>query len=465
MSAEGHKVLVVDDEDGMRLFLKEVLLKEGYRVTEASGGREAVQYVKDVSDFKVVVIDVRMPDLNGIDALMQIKGIDERIVPIILTAYGEEKMDIDILKNGKGTFLTKPVDIDTVRAAVRQSIQQYEEGLAKAGMPPDRVMTYSFRDIIGESQKMLEVRQLIRDIAETDVTVLIFGESGTGKELVARAIHASSTRKDASFVGLNCSAIPETLLESELFGHEKGAFTGADKEKPGKFEVAEGGTLFLDEVADMNLLTQAKVLRVLQEREFERVGGSVSIKIDVRVIAATNKNLEEEVSAKRFREDLYYRLNVVPVYLPPLRERKEDIPLLINHFIEKFGEKLAKPATHISVEAIECLMNYPWPGNIRELENVIQRSLVLSKDNTIAFMHLPDKLKQSCCTTEPEEGEGEHVIIPLSELTDNIIGEMEKKMILRALEKAGGNRQKAAEILKVSRMTLYNKLKKYDISE
>ncbi|MCK4248359.1 MAG: sigma-54-dependent Fis family transcriptional regulator, partial [Candidatus Omnitrophica bacterium] len=391
MPENKEKILVVDDEDSIRFFLKEALEPQGYLIETASSGEEAVAKVK-VCSYAVVIMDIKMSGMSGFEAIEQIKKINEDLVVIILTTHGTEKMGIEAVEKGAYDYFTKPFDIDKMRSILCKGIQRYHENLKVRQLQEEVEKEYQFSNIVGKSQQMARIFKTIKKVATTNITVLVYGESGTGKELAARAIHYNGPRHQEPFIEMNCAAIPETLLESELFGYEKGAFTGAGGRKPGKFELADKGTLFLDEVGDMSLLTQSKLLRILEDKEFERVGGVTSIKVDVRIIAATNKDLLDLVQKKMFREDLYFRLNVVSITLPPLRERREDITYLFDYFMKKFSEKFGRKIKNISMEAMEVLMNYHWPGNVREFENVLQRAIILEEGDTITVEHLPDIL-------------------------------------------------------------------------
>ncbi len=462
MSSQKPLVLVVDDDESMRFLLMESLKKEGCEVVTALSADEALGRMKEKS-FDVAILDVRMPKVNGLELLEKIKEIDSGVVIILITAYGFEKMAIKAAERGAYDYFTKPFDVDKMRESVRSAVRRRRLD-TKKGQHPDVETEYSLDEIIGKSEKIREIYEVISKVSNTDVTVLLHGESGTGKELVARAIHYNSPRKDKPFVEMSCSAIPETLLESELFGYEKGAFTGASDKKLGKFEIANRGTLFLDEVGDMSLFTQAKVLRVLQEKRFERVGGTKPISVDVRIIAATNKNLMKMAKNGEFREDLYYRLNVVPIFLPPLRERREDIPLLFEHFVRRFNKRFNRKIRDVSVDAMELLMNYRWPGNIRELENVLQKAIILEEQETLTKRYLPDSI-QSVDKDIRIDLDSENIPISLHKAVEKVVENVEKRVILNALDKSGGNKTKAAEAIKISRKSLHNKMRKYSLGK
>ncbi len=445
-----ERILVVEDDATFRSFLQMVLRSEGYEVREAADGETGLAMLRRET-FDLVVSDLKMPGISGIDLYRQLKS--ETVPPpfVLLTAYGTIEEAVAAVKDGVSDFLTKPLkDPETLRILVRKTLdnsrkdrtlQSMEEADAK-GLPPE--------SLIFSGKAMDGVKRLVREVAPTAANVVISGESGTGKELVARTVHLLSPRGKAGFVPINCAAIPEALLESELFGHEKGAFTGAIQAKRGKFELAQGGTIFLDEIGDMPLALQAKLLRVIQERKFERVGGTREIRADVRIIAATHRDLDTEVREKRFREDLFYRLNVFPIRLPPLRERKDALPQLTEYFIRRFAGITGKPTKGIAPEAMALLMAYDWPGNIRELQNVIERAVILGRETI-----LPDNLPGTLIgriVRAPDENHGALKVV-------------EREAILKALENAGGNRRKAAQELGISRRTLQYRLKEFGLIE
>ncbi|MGE5592928.1 MAG: sigma-54-dependent transcriptional regulator [Betaproteobacteria bacterium] len=396
MTGEGGKrsttsILVVDDDEGIRDTLEAVLSEEGYQVTAAGTGRAALELARG-REFHLVLLDLRMPDMSGLEILPRLRNELPHAPIIIMTAYGTIKTAVEAVKQGAYDFVSKPFDLDEMRITIEKALAH-----ERLKMENERLRTMLedelvFQEIVGRSAKMRAVFELIRKVANHDVTVLIVGESGTGKELVARAIHYNSPRRAGPFLKLNCAALPDALLESELFGYEKGAFTGAQMRKPGRFELADGGTLFLDEIGNMSPSMQVKLLRVLQEKEFERVGGKSTVKVDVRILAATNSNLRSEVAKGAFREDLYYRLNVVQICVPPLRERKEDIPLLAQHFIREFNVSLGKEFAGVSPQAMNLLTRYDWPGNVRELKNAIQAAMLLGEGPFIMPEHLPEEV-------------------------------------------------------------------------
>lgn len=448
------KILVADDETSHRQMIEAVLAAEGYEVTQAEDGQAAISAVED-RFYDLVIMDVRMPNVDGIQALQKIKQISPDIPVIIMTAYASVGSAVDALKSSAYDYLIKPLDIDELKILVDKALRHHQleqENLYLKERLSDR---FDFSNIIGRSPSMTRLFETVALVAPSEATALIVGESGTGKELIANAIHQNSPRKDRPFIIVNCAALPETLLESELFGHEKGAFTGAITRKQGRFQLAHNSSIFLDEIAEMAPATQAKILRVLQEREFEPVGSTQTIKVDTRVIAATNKNLEEEIQAGRFREDLYYRLNVVTVDVPPLRQRREDIPLLADFFLKQYAQKNRRLIKGFTPRATDLLMRYEWPGNVRELENIIERAVIMSRGEMITPLEFPNDLQNL------DEALKESRI----DLTPGrSLKEVEKVLILRTLEETGGNRTHAARILGISRRTLQLKLKEYGIN-
>ncbi len=449
--SEKPRILVVDDEESHRIMLRAVLKDEGYEVVEAADGTEAVRAVEQ-EPFDLVLLDVRMKTMDGIEALNEIRKISPLIPVLIMTAYASVKTAVEALKAGAFDYLTKPLDIEELKILIEKALELYhlrEENLTLKERLGDR---FDFSKIIGKSRKMRELFDTLSLVAPTDATILILGESGTGKELVANAIHHNSFRKSQPFIKISCSALPETLLESELFGHERGAFTGAIARREGRFQLAHRGTIFLDEVGEMSQTTQMKLLRVLQEKEFEPLGSTQTLKVDVRVIAATHKDLTQEVKEGRFRDDLFYRLNVIPIHLPPLRERKEDIPDLANHFLSQYREKNKKEIKEFSPKALDLLIRYEWPGNIRELENCIERAVIVARGELIAPVDLPPSIQNL------PAGKGDSEILFPAGIS---LQEAEKALILKTLEDAGGNRSRAAEILGINRRTLQMKLKEY----
>ncbi len=454
------KILIVDDEEDLRFTLSELMNKEGYYVETAEDGLKALEKIKNKS-FDVVILDMKMPRMDGIQTLLEIRKIDKESTVIMMTAFGSREIAYQSMDIGAYDYFTKPFDINEMRVVVRRAL---EKNLLQRELQALKQQEREYENIIGTSERMKEVYRLISQVSKLDVTVLIIGESGTGKELVSHAIHINSYRQKKPFIKMNCVAIPEGLLESELFGHERGAFTGASERRLGKFEMAQGGTIFLDEIGDMTLPTQAKLLRVIQEREFERVGGNNVIKVDVRVVAATNKDLVKAVEEKSFREDLYFRLNVISIFLPPLRERRDDLPLLFEYFREKYNNKFGKNIQKISTPVLKFIQEYSWPGNVREFENFIQRAIALSPSDIIEEDAIPIEIKPGTTIPSPS------ITLPsedinLSDHINHITAEAEKRIIIKALQSAGGNRSQAAKALGLSRKCLYDKLAKYNISD
>ena len=448
------KILVVDDERSHRQMIEAVLSAEGYEIAQADNGQAAIDAVAE-KFYDLVIMDIRMPELGGIEALKKIKAISPGIPILIMTAYASVGTAVDALKSGASDYLTKPLDIEELKLLVAKTLrihQLEEENIYLKERLNDR---FDFSNIIGQSPAMNKLFETMALVAPSEATALIIGESGTGKELIANAIHQNSPRKDRPFIKVNCAALPETLLESELFGHEKGSFTGAIARKQGRFQLAHKSSIFLDEIAEMAPATQAKILRVLQELEFEPLGSTQSIKVDTRVIAATNKNLEEEIAAGRFREDLYYRLNVVVLDVPPLRERREDIPYLADFFLKRYADKNRRLIQGFTPRATDLLMRYDWPGNVRELENIIERAVIMSRAEVITPLELPNNLQE----LDEELKDSQVNLTPGRSLK-----EVEKAMILRTLEETGGNRTHAARILGITRRTLQLRLKDYGIN-
>jgi two-component system response regulator HydG len=444
-------ILVADDEKAHRLMLRAHLEREGFDVVEASDGQDAIAKVAErIVD--LVLMDIRMPVIDGMEALAKIKKLNPAVPVIIMTAYGSIGSAVEALKSGAEDYLSKPLDMDELIFKVNKALR-YRQLEEENVLQKERLgMRFDFSRIIGTSPAIKELFETLSMVAPTEATILLLGESGTGKELVANAIHQNSPRREKPYVKVNCAALPETLLESELFGHEKGAFTGATGKKKGRFELADGGTIFLDEIGEMSLSTQTKILRVLQEREFEPVGGTKTIKVDVRIIAATNKQLEQEVSKGRFREDLYYRINVVPITIPPLRERSEDIPLLAGHFLRIYSEKNKRAIRGFEPGVMQAFMQHSWPGNVRELENIVERMVIMSRGDTVGLNDLPPAL----ASHQQEEG---RTPSPTS------LRDVERETIVKTLRQTGGNRTKTAAILGITRKTLQNKIKEYAIDK
>ena len=448
------KILVVDDEAPHRQMLDAVLSVEGYEIYHAGDGQEAISLVEE-RFYDLILMDIRMSKVGGIEALKKIKKISPGIPIIIMTAYASVSTAVDALKSGAYDYLTKPLDIEELKILIEKALHHRKLEQENVYLKERLGDRFDFSNIIGRSPAMQDLFETIALVAPSEATVLIAGESGTGKELIANAIHHNSPRKDRAFIKVNCAALPETLLESELFGHEKGAFTGALARKQGRFQLAHTGSIFLDEVGEMTPTTQTKILRVLQEREFEPLGSTQTLKVDTRVIAATNKNLLEEIEQGNFREDLYYRLNVVTLEVPSLRERREDISLLADFFLKQYAEKNQRLIKGFTPKAMDLLIRHDWPGNVRELENVVERAVIMARGDLISQGELPDAIRSL-------EGEMEEAEIDLS--PGRSLKEVERDMILRTLEDTDGNRTRTAEILGISRRTLQLKLKEYGVN-
>ncbi len=440
-------ILIVDDEPSVRDSLEHWFRRDGYRVGSAGDGEEALRLL-DAGRWDLVIIDMKMPGMDGLELQRRIRSRDPNAVTLILTAYGSVETAVTALKEGAFDYVNKPVDPDELSHVVQKALEQRRLRTENVALKAKLDELSGLPRIVGESPAIRKVLELARAVAPTDATVLIRGESGTGKELIAQAIHADSHRRYFAMVPVNCGALPDTLLESELFGHERGAFTGAQYRRKGRFEMADGGTLFLDEVGTLNLKTQVDLLRVLESKEVTRIGASKPIKVDFRLVCATNQDLEQMVSAGTFREDLYYRINVVAVHIPPLRERLEDIPLLARHFLEKYSLQMNRPFRDIAPEAVDLLSRYPWPGNVRELANAIERALVVGKPPLVEAANLPLSLAQS----RPVVAAGDS------------LADVEKAHIGAILERTGWNISRAARILEIDRVTLYNKIRKFELA-
>jgi two-component system response regulator HydG len=447
-----NTVLVVDDDLAHRTMLRTLLSGWGYSVTEAGDGDAAIAQVRE-KPFDLILMDVRMVKVSGLAALAEIKAFNPAIPVIIMTAYASVETAVEALKKGAYDYLTKPLDFDELRLIMERAMEHRHLKEENRRLRESLGIQFDRRNLIGRSRAMTSLLETVAQVAPSEATVLISGESGTGKEMIAGAIHYNSLRKDGPFVKINCAAITETLLESELFGHEKGSFTGADRRKEGKFRQAEGGSIFLDEISEMSLGMQVKLLRVLQERELTRVGGEEVVKVNVRVIAATNRNLIQDIAAGRFREDLYYRLNVVTLHLPPLRERREDIPLLAQHILTRFAEQNHKAICGFTPQAMDRLLRYDWPGNVRELMNAVERGVVMSRSEYLDEAELPLLFPGEDQLGGPQE--------PPAKPGDTSLDEMEKAAILKTLEAAEGNKSEAARRLGITRRTLHQKLKKW----
>jgi two-component system response regulator AtoC len=448
MDKQSAHLLVVDDDPVTVDLLKEVLVKEGYDVTTALSGEEAIARGVNIP-FDIVITDVRMGDTDGMEVLRSFKKDAPETTVIMITAFGSIETAIEAIRQGAFDYISKPFKLDEIKFTIRRALEQRRLLKENRFYRQELLDKYQFKNVIGRAPQMFEVYKTIAKVADTKSTVLIYGERGTGKELVARSVHYNSHRNERPFIPVDCASLTETLIESELFGHIRGAFTGAMSTKRGLFEEADGGTVFLDEISNLSLTVQTKLLRFLQEHEIKRVGGTESIKVDVRVIAATNQLLEPLVKQGRFREDLFDRLNVLSIALPPLRERQEDIPLLATHFLRRFAEENQKNISHISPEALEILTHYSWPGNVRELEHTIERAVILSIHPIILREDLPGKIF--------EEAQGTALMLPRKPLS---LKELEKKYVLKVLEEVKGNKKKAAEILGIDRTTLYRILGK-----
>ena len=453
------RILVVDDERSMRELLAIVLRREGYEVLLAENGRTAIEMLERES-VDLLISDIKMPDLSGVEVLRAAKRIDQDILGIMITAFASTETAVEAMRLGACDYLSKPFDIDLLKMKVREKIENRQLKQENVLLKRTLGLAHQFSNIIGRSESMLGVFKMIETVARTNSTILLTGESGTGKGLVAQAVHFHSLRREKPMVSLNCGALPENLLESELFGHMRGAFTGADSNKKGLLEVAERGTVFLDEIGEMSPVMQVKLLRVLQERRFRRVGGLEEVQADIRVIAATNQDLTRLVAEGRFREDLFYRINVIPISLPPLRERREDIGLLAEHFLAKYNEQMAKEITGISHEAMALLMEHSWPGNIRELENVLERAVALEATPTI----LPDSLPPTIRGDLPRAGNASLEALPDSGFDlEAHVKEIEISYIAEALKQSGGVQVKAAELLGMSFRSFRYYVKKYNL--
>lgn len=451
-----HKyILVVEDNDTMRLGIEESLRREGYEVCAFDNGPDAINAFKQ-NPSQLAIIDLKMDPMDGNEVLAKIKELSPITETLMISAFGTVETAVNSMQKGASDFLTKPFSPDELRIRVKNLFEKFEreqklENLIEHNRLLNEELQTSFSEIVGESNAIKEIFTLIKQVAANDTTLLIHGESGTGKELVARAIHTNSNRADKPFVKVNCGALNENLLESELFGHEKGAFTGAIRQKKGRFELANSGTLFLDEIGDVSTSMQVKLLRVLQENEFERVGGETTIKTDVRIISSTNRDLPNLIAEEKFRDDLYYRLSVIPIQLPALRERKEDIPLLVSFFLKKISEKLRQPEKFIDNEEMKLLQEYSWPGNIRELENLIERLVVICTDEKIEFDLIARHLTGKSSLSNGVDN------FPLQEALYNF----EKKLIQQAMKKANGVKNRAAKLLGINTSALYYKLEKF----
>ncbi len=456
-----ESILVIEDNPEEATLLQALLQEAGFHVDIAYDGEEGIARL-DENFYDVVVTDLAMPKKGGLEVLEHVVTNAPETICIILTGHGSIKSAVEAIKKGAYDYLTKPFRRDEILLVLQKALETRRLRRDNEFLRRRLWRERGYGEIIGKSKPMRQIFSLIEKVANTDSTILILGESGTGKELVARAIHNASLRSEGPFIPVNCGAIPEELLESELFGHEKGAFTGALKTRIGRFELAHGGTIFLDEVSEMSPKLQVKLLRVLQEHTFERVGGTRSIKVDIRVIAATNRDLEKEVKEGRFREDLFYRLNVIPIKLPPLRERREDIPLLVEHFLQRFAQRKNRNVQGITKEALECLMRHDWPGNVRELENVIERMVILSGEEYLTLEDVPEYILGR--SSPPTFFADDNFDIPDEGINlPQLMREFEKRLILKALDKTGWVKNRAAKLLHINRTTLIEKMKKQKI--
>ena len=457
-----NTILVVDDEPNYLIVISELLKEENYEVVTAPSGEDGLKVVEE-TDLDLVLTDMRMPGMGGLEFLKATKKHNKDLPVIMITAFGEVEKAVVAMKAGAYNYLSKPFNNEELLMNIRKAIEHYSLLRENVRLRGEAKVRYGFASIVGKNARMQEIYQLIEKVAPTTASVLITGESGTGKELVARAIHINSPREKAPFISVNCAALPETLLESELFGHERGAFTGATALRKGRFELADTGTLFLDEIGDIPLSLQAKLLRVLQERNFERVGGVKPISVDVRIITATNRDLKDEVDKGNFREDLYYRFNVLHIHLPPLRERADDIPMLAEHFIKKFAKLLNKPDLSISGDALRYLTGLPWEGNVRELENTIERAGILCSGDVIQTEDVhPGVAGEEEVPNWSPNGEFEKFLpsdLPLPEILSGV----EERLLKRALEDANNVQARAAETLGITKSLLQYKMKKYQL--
>jgi len=448
----GEKILIVDDEKSMCQYLSIMLKKDGYDVKTVNSGKKAVDEVKE-GNYDVVITDIKMEGMDGIQVLAEVKKVDRNLPVVIMTAYASQKTAIEALNNGAFYYLIKRAKNEEIKMVIRNALDMHRVKNENVFLKKQLKKKDEFKEIIGKSDEIQEVFQLVDKVADTDSTILICGESGTGKELIAKAIHYRSGRSNQPFVSINCGALPESLLESELFGHVKGSFTGAIKDKEGLFKVACGGTFFLDEVGETSPAIQVKLLRVLQEREIIPVGGTTPIKVDARLIAATNADLEKAVQEDTFRADLYYRLNVIPIVIPPLRDRRDDVELLVDHFLRIASENSGRKRT-LSKETMELLVNYDWPGNVRELENIIERAVILEEGDEITVDSLPDKIRN-------HSQQRRKIVMEKAQMT---LEELEKEYLISVLEATGWQKKKASSILGINASTLYRKIQRYGLS-
>jgi len=472
----GARILIADDEPNLRRVLSAILQRDGYDVLVAEDGDQALSLVESTID--VIITDLKMPGTDGMRVLEEVTRREPGIPVIMITAFGSVDNAVTAVKSGAFDYIEKPFEQEQIRQIVDKAVKQRAANQAAPQQAADRddAPAPGRFGLVGTSAGMEAIYGVIEKVADTPSTVLITGESGTGKELVAKALHEQSSRRDNAFIKINCAAIPKNLMESELFGYEKGAFTGATSSKPGRFELADGGTLFLDEIGEIPVEMQVKLLRAIQESEFERVGGIKTLKVDVRLITATNRDLEHEVKEGNFREDLFYRLNVVPLRIPPLRERAGDVPLLVTHIIERFNERLNKSVERVEDEALEVLCRYAWPGNIRELENVLERIMLFSSDDTLGAGDLPPEVRdgnpapaEAAPARERQASSGDAISVgeetSLKDIVRAETSRVERELIARALEETGGNVTQAAKLLKISRKSLQMKMKEFGLRD
>jgi len=459
-----YSILIVDDEPNYLVVLSELLQDEGYEVFTAPGGAKGFEMVKEL-DLDLVISDMQMPEVDGLQLLLKIKEYNEDLPVIMITAYAEVEKAVSAMQAGAFSYLAKPFSNDELLVNIQKAVQVYSIVRENTRLRSEIKGKSGFAGMVGKNPRMKQVYELIEKVAPTPSSVLISGESGTGKELVAKAIHMNSPRQKEAFITVNCAALSENLLESELFGHEKGAFTGAVAMRKGRFELAHKGTIFLDEIGEIPLALQSKLLRVLQEKTFERVGGSKTFEVDVRIISASNRDLKEEVAHGRFREDLFYRLNVIHVALPALRERMDDMPLLVEHFIAEFAGQLGKPGLSISPEAMGLLMRLPWEGNIRELENTIERAAILCNDNIIEADDVQPDSMPPMEENSWSEGIDLKQLVPDSAALNDVLYAIEEKMLIQALEETGYVQARAADRLGITKSLLQYKMKKYGIKK
>lgn len=467
-----YKIIVIDDELSMRDFFKIMLSKDGYDVSTFENGNEAIDFIKQ-NKVDLVITDLNMPHIGGIDVLREVKSFDQTVAVIVITAYASVDTAVDAMKLGAYDYFTKPFNVEDIKVHIKRALEWKELSRENQSLKEELSTKQSFQSLVGTNKEMEKLYETILSIAPTKASVLVTGESGTGKELVAKAVHFSSDRKDKPFVAVNCGAIPETLIESEFFGHKKGAFTGAVSDRQGLLGAAHGGTLFLDEITEMPLNVQVKFLRFLEERNYRQVGGTKDIDVDIRVISASNKTIQDCVDNKTFREDLYYRINVINLLIPPLRDRKDDIPILVSHFLERFNKELNKNISSVSDEVMDALIGYDYPGNVRELENFIERAVALEKSDTLMVGSFSTDIKSATRLKSPDFTTGlvlfdsdkfpfEVEVSSKGLFIDDIVSDLERKLIRDALKKTNGAKKKAAELLGLSFRSFRYKLKKYE---